>query len=129
MVAFDLGNAVLLGIGRYHTGLLATVGSRYQYASLLGIAPAAGFWLAWHWERLPVSAAARRLSFAVVLALAAYCMCRQWSAGLDVFTATRGSDSRRLLLVDKDPSPNSVPGIPFLPMDRAKALIAKYDLH
>jgi len=129
MVAFDLGNAVLLGIGRYHTGLLAAVSSRYQYASLLGIAPAAGFWVATQWERLPVRAAARRLAFAAVLALAAYSMCRQWSAGLDVFTTTRGSDSRRLLLVDKDPYPNSVPGIPGLPMDRAKALIAKYNLH
>jgi hypothetical protein len=129
MVAFDLGNAALLGIGRYHTGLLAAVSSRYQYASLLGIAPAAGFWVAKQWERLPVWAAARRVAFAVVLAGAAYAMCRQWSAGLDVFSTTRGSDSRRLLLVDKEPYPNSVPGIPGLPMDRAKALIAKYGLH
>jgi hypothetical protein len=129
MVAFDLGNAALLGIGRYHTGLIAAVSSRYQYASLLGIAPAAGFWISRQWERLPVRAAARRASFAVVLALAAYGMCRQWSAGLDFFTASRGSDSRRLLLVDKIPFPNSVPGIPGLPMERAKALIAKYNLH
>ncbi len=129
MVAFDLGNAALLGIGRYHTGLAATVSSRYQYASLLGVVPAAGFWLSSQWGRLPGPAAARRAAFAALLCVAAVAMCRQWSADLDNFTATRGSESRRLLLVDKVPYPNLVPGIPWLPMDRAKALIAKYNLH
>jgi hypothetical protein len=129
MVAFDLGNAALLGIGRFHTGLASTVSSRYQYASLLGIVPAAGFWVARQLERLPGPSAARRLLFAALLGACAYSMCRQWSAQLDPFTTSRGSESRRLLLVDKVPYPNSVPGIPFLPMDRAKALIAKYKLH
>jgi hypothetical protein len=128
-VAFDLGNAALLGIGRFHTGLPAAVSSRYQYASLLGIAPAAGFWLARQWERLPGTGALRDAAFGVLLAVAALSMCRQWSAGLDAFTTQRGSDSRRLLLVDKAPPEDSVPGIPGLPMERAKALIGRYSLH
>ena len=39
LLAFDLGNATLLGFGRYWTGLAASVSSRYQYVSLLCFAP------------------------------------------------------------------------------------------
>jgi hypothetical protein len=39
LLAFDVGNAILLGAGRYWTGLAATVSSRYQYVSLLCFAP------------------------------------------------------------------------------------------
>jgi hypothetical protein len=129
MVAFDLGNAVLLGIGRYHTGLLAAGSSRYQYASLIGIVPAFGFWLSRQWERLPGPGALRNLAFAALLCVTSVFLIRQWPQELDPFTASRGSDSRRTLLVDPFPAPNSVPGIPGLPVEKAKALIAKYHLH
>jgi hypothetical protein len=129
LVAFDLGNAVLLGIGRYHTGLPAAAGSRYQYASLIGIMPLAGFWFSRQWARLPVPANLRDLGAIVVLAAGAFYMCRQWPTVLGPFTSSRGTESRRILLIDPDPGPNSVPGIPGLPTERVKLLIAKYKLH
>jgi hypothetical protein len=129
LVAFDLGNAALLGIGRYHTGLLATVSSRYQYASLIGIAPLAGFWASRQWDRIPLPAVLRSLAASVLLAAGALHLCRQWGGELDPFTDSRGTESRRILLLEANPDPHSVPGIPGLPMDRARAIIAKYGLH
>ncbi len=129
LVAFDLGNTALLGIGRYHTGLLATAGSRYQYASLIGIAPLAGYWISRQWARIPVSGTLRSIAATVLLTLGAITLCRQWPAQLDPFTTGRGTESRRILLVEPNPDPHSVPGIPFLEVSRARILIDKYNLH
>lgn len=129
LVGYDLGYAVLLGIGRYHTGLLAAVSSRYQYMSLVGILPAAGFWLSRQWERIPAPVWARRLALGALLAVAAVSMCRQWRGDLEPFTTYRGSDSRRIFFADPNPLQGSVPGYAAFPIDRAKALVAKYHLH
>src|SRR5580658_3101875 len=95
LVLFDLANAVLLGIGRYHTGLQAAVSSRYQYASLIGILPLAAFWVSRQWEKIPTSRDPRRLMFAALLAAISFAMCRQWSVELDPFTIWRGTTSRQ----------------------------------
>lgn len=129
LVAFDLGNAALLGIGRYHTGLAAAASSRYQYASLIGFAPLAAFWLSRQWDRIPVGAAFRGICAAGILAALAVHLCRLWPGTLAPFSESRGAESRRILLAEPNPDPNSVPGIPGLPMDRARELIAKYNLH
>jgi hypothetical protein len=129
LVAFDVGNAVLLGIGRYHTGLGATVASRYQYASLVATMPLAACWLAIQWDRVPGPAAVRRLACSVILGAIAVALCQQWQREIGPFSSWRGADSRRILFVDSAPDAHSVPGIPGLPMSRAKELIAKYHLH
>jgi hypothetical protein len=125
LTLFDLGNAVLLGVGRYHTGLPTVVSSRYQYASLIAVLPLAGFWLARQWERIPGPAAARRLSLAALLVAACVLMCRQWRVEIDPFTAWRGTDSRRALLSGSGP----VPGSPGISMERAGELVSRYHLH
>ncbi len=125
---FDLGNAALLGIGRYQMGLGTAMSSRYQYASLIACLPAAGLWISVQWERVPMPAAYRGLAFSFLLAAAAAVLCLQWPAELDPFTVWRGTDSRRILLVDSNNS-QAVPGYPGFPMERAKQLIAKYKLH
>lgn len=129
LVAFEMGNAALLGIGRYHTGILTTLASRYQYASLLGIAPMVGFWFSRMCGRVPGGVSAGRAIAAVVLVALGVAMVRGWGPELEPFTAWRGTESRRILLVDPDPKPDAVPGIPGLRMDRAKGLIEKYHLH
>jgi hypothetical protein len=129
LLAFDLGNTALLGIGRYHTGLLASASSRYQYGSLIAFLPAAGFLFSRLWARLPAPESARRLALASLFAVVGWSMCRQWSVDLAEFVGPRGRDAWQILLSDPDPDPHSVPGIPGLPVERAKALIAKYDLH
>jgi hypothetical protein len=129
LVVFDLGNAVLLGIGRYHTGILTTVSSRYQYASLLVVMPIGGFCADAIVRRYLPATMIRKALWTVALAIAAVHLVRAWPTELDYFTTLRGSESRRILFVVPAPDPHGVPGIPFLPMDRAKVLIAKYHLH
>jgi hypothetical protein len=127
-LAFDLGNAALLGIGRYHTGLVLAASSRYQYASLIASMPAAGYWVARQWERLPMPALARALIFYCLLAAAAAALCLQWPVELDPVTTSRGTQARRVLLGPEEGS-QVVPGYPGFPMARARELIAKYNLH
>lgn len=129
LLAFDLGNATLLGIGRYQTGLLASVSSRYQYGSLVAVLPAAGFLFSRLWARLPAPESVRRLGLAALLVAAGWTMCRQWPVDLAVFVGPRGTENRRILISDPDPGPYSVPWFPGFPTQRAKDLIAKYNLH
>jgi hypothetical protein len=129
LVAFDLGNAVLLGIGRYNTTLAASVSSRYQYSSMIGILPLAGYWLAAQWSRFRAPGTVRAAGAAAVLGGLAFALCLHWPSELDNFSTWRGSESRRILLSDAPAPPHSVPGIPFMEMDRARFLIAKYNLH
>jgi hypothetical protein len=129
LVVFDVGNAALLGIGRYHTGLPTTVSSRYQYAPLVAMAPLAGFCIASLWGHIPAPRVLRSTAAAAVLGAIGILMLRQWPRELDSFTDARGTQSRRILLVEPHPAPHSVPGVPWMEMDRARALIAKYNLH
>jgi hypothetical protein len=129
LVVFELGNAVLLGIGRYHTGLGATLASRYQYASLIGIAPMAGFGFSLLCGAVPGGRSAGRAVAALVLIVAGASLVKGWVGVLEPFTTWRGSDSRRILLVEPNPRADAVPGIPGMEMDRAKALIRRYTLH
>jgi hypothetical protein len=128
LVAFDLAYAVLLGIGRYNTGLVLSTSSRYQYASLIANLPAAGFCLAELWGKLPAPGSVRGLVFAALLAGVACSLCRLWSIDLEPFSVWRGTDNRRILLYDAAGS-QAVPGYPGFPMERARELIAKYHLH
>jgi hypothetical protein len=129
LLLFDLANAGLLGIGRYHTGIGSTVSSRYQYASMLAFLPMLGFWLSWHWGRAKLHWPALKPAPAVMLGALALVLCLQWPSEMDHFAEWRGTRSRRILFVDVNPASDAVPGIPELPMDRAKELIAKYHLH
>ncbi|MGA2692085.1 MAG: hypothetical protein ABSF76_06935 [Opitutaceae bacterium] len=129
LVAFDLGNAVLLGIGRFNTGFPATMSSRYQYASLVGIVPLAGYLLSRVVERLPFSRIASGVLVAGLLGALGLSMIRGWSADADSFTRWRGTDSRRVILQDLSTDTQAVPGIPGMTMDRARELVAKYRLH
>jgi hypothetical protein len=129
LVMLDIGNSALLGIGRYQMGIPTAVSSRYQYASLISVMPVAAYWVSCQWRRLRVPAAARGIAAAVVLAALAGSLCRQWPSEMDHFAEWRGTRSRHLLLEEAHPGAQAVPGIPSLPMDRAKDLIARYTLH
>jgi hypothetical protein len=129
LVASDLGYAVLLGVGRYHTGLPTVVSSRYEYASLVGIAPVLGFWVCTLVERIPLPRAPKSWALFAALAAVALAMCAGWKTQLEPFTRDRGVDSRRILLGEANPGPYAVPGIPFMPTSRAREIIAAYNLH
>ena len=129
LVAFEVGNAALLGVGRFHTGLSSTIASRYQYASLIGSVPIAGFAFSRLLGLVPVPDAVRGLVGAVILGALGLSLVGEWKTKIDPFTDWRGTQSRRILLQDPNPKIDAVPGIPALPMERAKVLIEKYRLH
>jgi hypothetical protein len=125
----DLGNAVLLGIGRHHTGLPASNSERYQYAALLCTLPylalALEAWLA----VVPVPKV-RRLVAASVVLFFTWRAARPWPHVMEPYAAGRGDATRQVLLRDaQPPAEGAVPGIPFLRTERAKELIARYRLH
>ncbi len=129
LLAFDLGNSVLLGIGRHHTGLETAISSRYQYGSLLATLPFLG--LAFHaaLERVPRALHLRRAAAALLAAGGIAYALHGWSREAPGFAESRGTVTRRLL--HEDPAPpamGAVPGIPFLATERAKELQRRFGL-
>lgn len=125
----DLGNAALLGIGRYHTGLPAANSERYQYAALLCTLPfiALGFQ---RWLEATPSLRVRRALAAVVVGFFISRTARPWPQAIAPYATDRGQATREVVL--RHPSPpaeGAVPGIPFLTTARAKELVARYNLH
>jgi hypothetical protein len=129
LLTYDLGNAVLLGIGRHHTGFLALFSSRYQYSSLLATLPFLAALLDALLARLP----ARRLptwGVALVILLLAGTTLRGWPAALAEFTAWRGTSLRQLIAAPTTTEPAAtVPALDFMHIERAKALQRAYNLH
>ncbi len=129
LLAYDLGNAVLIGVGRYHTGFLASLSSRYQYSSLLATLPFAALLLATALDRLPVVRLKSWTAAALVGLLAIYCL-RGWPAELRDFTGWRGTDLRKLMAAPATSDPAvRVPALEFMHIERAKALQRAYHLH
>ena len=129
LLAYDLGNALLIGIGRYHTGFLASLSSRYQYSSLLATLPFAALLLAAAVDRLP-QVRHRAWAAAVLLILLTGCCLRGWPAELKEFTGWRGTELRALLAAPATSDPGvRVPALEFMHVERAKALQRAYNLH
>jgi hypothetical protein len=129
LLVFDMGSSALLGIGRYHTGLTSTISSRYQYAPLLAILPAAGFLFARITEFAPGPGFVRLAIRGMLIASIACSLLGLWPDYLDGFSSVRGTDNRRILVDDPNPGEFAVPGYPGFPTQRARDLIAKYKLH
>lgn len=130
LLAFDLGNSVLLGIGRYHTGLETAISSRYQYGSLLAVLPFAGLVLDRLLARVPDVFRLRTVAASLLLVAAGVCFLRKWSHEAPGFAHARGTVTRNLLHHDKHPpAMGAVPGIPFLSTPRAKELMQRFNLH
>jgi hypothetical protein len=130
LLAFDLGNSVLLGIGRYHTGIETTISSRYQYSSLLCVLPFAGLAFAHLLGKVPSRFRLRTLTTATLLLVIAWSVSRNWPQEIHGFAFGRGTETRRILTVEPNPpAMGAIPGIPFLSTVRAKELVRIYNLH
>lgn len=129
LLAFELGNAVILGVGRYHTGLAATVISRYQYCSQIATLPFVGLCLARLLERLPEHSRWRALAASAVLAVVMWLAPRHWPQTLAPFVFDRGTENRRIMLREPNPGPYAIPGIGFMTTNRGRELIRQYHLH
>jgi hypothetical protein len=129
VLAYDLGNAALLGIGRHHTGLRAANSERYYYVALLCTLPFLGLAFSRWRDDLPTPRL--RLAVACTLGLlSVWFVARDWPRATEAFATGRGRNTRDLLLRHPNPpAENAVPGIPFLPTKRAKELIEAFHLH
>lgn len=130
LLVYDFGSAALLGIGRYHTGLLAALSPRYYYSSLLATLPFAGLLLAWVMERFLPRGNPRRLAAGVLLVGLAWHCLHGWPASLAPFVAWRGTEMRRLVQAPYTSAPGAtVPALDFMHIERAKALQRAFNLH
>ncbi|HRI81270.1 MAG TPA: hypothetical protein PLF88_02455 [Opitutaceae bacterium] len=132
LLAYDLGNALLIGVGRFHTGFLASLSSRYQYSSLIATLPFVGLLLSHALDRLGHSFGAKSQRWAVVVLsglIVAACL-RGWPAILAGFTGWRGTELRVLINAPATDDPTvRVPALEFMHVERAKALQRAYNLH
>lgn len=127
---FDVGNALILGIGRHHTGLIAATGSRYCYGSLAATLPFAAVVVSWVFERMIIPSRPRRVAAAVLLVLVAGLLLRGWPRQLPAFTGWRGVEMRQLMQGPYITDPAAtVPALDFMHLERAKALQRAYRLH
>jgi len=123
----DMGNAFLLGLGRYHTGLPAAMSYRYEYTSFicLGVFIAVLFsTILFRFLRIP-----QRVIFgtSVLLLFLAAWNYFFWRAELPHWCNYRGTVSRTLLADDE--KTDFMPGIPFLNNHEAKKLAEHFNLH
>jgi hypothetical protein len=129
LLAYDLGNALLIGVGRHHTGFLAALSSRYQYSSLLATVPFAALLVTMAVDRLPLLRHRSSIAAVILILLAGVCL-RGWPTALQGFTGWRGTEMRALLAAPavSDQSVR-VPTLEFMHVERAKALQRAYNLH
>lgn len=130
LLAYDLGNAALLGLGRYHTGFEASLSSRYNYSSLLATLPFLGL-LANHViaRALPTARARVAIAGVVVTGLVLGCLVT-WPSELAPFVRWRGTELRELIQAPATNDPAArVPALDLMHIERAKALTRAYNLH
>lgn len=128
--AFELGNALLLGLGRYHTGLPASGSSRYQYGALASLLPSAGILLGQLLQRLPARLAVRPLVGALVMLACLWQFGRPWTPLLRDWTPGRGAGLRHdLFETPVESAPANFTGLPWMSNARAHELAAGYHLH
>lgn len=124
MVALDMTNAVLVALGRYHTGLAATVGSRYQYVPLFCLAPV----LAFHFERVLGLFRARAATAGVFATLlVAGLVAWPWPRDMRWWSDWRGEGTRAALRDARGDMP--VPYDPGVTVATARELVTRYKLH
>lgn len=130
LLVYDLGNAVLLGIGRYHTGFISSLGSRYYYSSLLATLPFVALLMAAGLNRISTRFQLRPAAATVLLAGLAWLCLRGWPGELAAFTPWRGTEIRQLMQAPATVDPTAtVPALDFMHVERAKALTRAYNLH
>jgi hypothetical protein len=126
-LVLDISNAVLVGIGRYHTGLAAAVGSRYQYVPLFCLAPAVAILVDWAVEAVrPVPYLARALTFAMAVLLA-WSIASPWREHMRSWSGWRGTEMRVLLQTRRDAG--LLPFVATVSTAEAHALCDEFHLH
>ncbi len=130
MLVFDLGNATLLGVGRYHLGLGTAVSSRYQYVSLLCFAPSAGILLRQVAEvaisHLHVRPRVVEAALALVVAALGVAVLAPWPTEIAQWAEWRGTAVRAELA--NGPADAKLSSA-TITITQARTLVQVYDLH
>jgi hypothetical protein len=130
LLVFDLGNAVLLGIGRYHVGLFTATSSRYQYISLICTLPFVAAACEGVLRRLRSAPQWSGALAAVGLWATTLIVVSSWPAAMQGWAEGRGRKTREVVFHDRNaPAEGAIPGIPQLRTQRARELAAEYHLH
>ncbi|BET69641.1 hypothetical protein ASA1KI_45590 [Opitutales bacterium ASA1] len=128
----NLAEAILLGVGRFHTGLGGTTSSRYQYLSLVLFAPSFAVVI----DR--GRACARevlhpwilRSASVVALVAMAWFFAWRWPRDLPVWAHHRGTVAREVIARPNPPDEvGAIPGIGYLTTTRAKELVERFELN
>jgi hypothetical protein len=130
LLAFQIGDTLLLGIGRHHTGLATATSSRYQYASLITTLPFAAVALDRAFSSLFQRRVALRWAPAAVLCLlAGFWVTRDWLV-MELWSHARGPAAReRILSPEAALSDEPLPDIPWLTSRQAHELAERFNLH
>lgn len=125
LLLFDVMSCALLGVGRSNTGIAAAVGSRYQYVSLICLAPFLGVLV----QPILRGAATRLDKIAATTMLLAWgaLLTYRWPVALEAFGRQRGTMIRRA--IDEPDHLQDRFAFAFANKSRAAQLKAKYNLH
>jgi len=124
----DLGNAALLGIGRYHTGLLATTGYRYQYVSLVVFGAMAAAIYGDFLKRIISKPVWRTWATILILSLWSGFNLWSWHRAIQPWVNRRGA-SVRDLVADTTKTADKMPDISFLTCEQARGIVKRFHLH
>ncbi len=126
---FDLGNAALLGLGRYHEGLNAAVSWRYQYVSLIGFLPSCAIVINQLFEWVFKSPKIKTIAAILSLVLWLNLIVTPWQSHIEHWHFWRGRDGRKALLKDNPNFRNWI-GLPsIVPFDEGKETVRRFNLH
>jgi hypothetical protein len=137
MFCFDIGNSLLLGIGRYHTELRFAIGSRYQYEFLISLAPFIAIASTSAQSLLYAKLGSRRASVVFVLVFIAWgaTLSSQWKGTVQHWSGWHGTEGRRALL-EMNAAPPGMTGTqlwlgipPVISYEEAKAVTVEFHLH
>lgn len=125
-LVLDVANALLVGIGRYHTGLAAAVGSRYQYVPLFCLAPAVAVIVDSIIGGIRVPRLARTAAAALAILLG-WTVASPWRSQMRSWSGWRGTQVRLVLQASHDAT--RVPYTAGVSTAEAAALGETYHLH
>ena len=126
---FDLISSVLLGLGRYHTGMQFAGSSRYQYEYLIALCPFVAVVINYFTKTLSVYFKAPILFVCCALLVMA------WPKKMQEWSGWRGRDGRAVLLkMDQLPPGKSGTDMwlgipPIISFEDAKKAVKEFSLH
>jgi hypothetical protein len=126
-LVLEISNAALVSVGRFHTGIDAAVGSRYQYVPLFCLAVPVGVVVDWFGATLSSLSPLTRWFAPVAPVLLAWSIARPWREQMHAWSGWRGMDVRALLDARRDST--LMPFVATVSTAEAHRLQERFHLH